>query len=237
MRVDSAAPLAGGEPAGAPFLASMGIYVFTPEALRDLLTSYPEQHDFGREIIPHALSQYKVAVHAFRGYWEDIGTIAAFYRANLALAVKGEYSLYDPDFPLYTRPRYLSPTCVRDATINDSLIAEGSLIGRATIRNSVVGIRSRIADGVELDGALVMGNDNYETSSDRAACRARGFRHSVSVPDRSCGRRSSTSRCGSAAGSKSSTPRASRKDGENYYIRDGIVIIPRDAMVPDGTVI
>ena len=238
MRLDPAAPLAGGEPSGAPFLASMGIYVFTPRVLTDLLTRYPAQHDFGRELIPQALSEYRVAVHAFRGYWEDIGTMSAFYRANLALAVEGEYSLYDPDFPLYTHPRYLSPTCVGEAEIRGSLIAEGSLIGRARIRRSVVGVRSRIADGVELDGALVMGNDDYETPADRAACRERG------VPPLGIGAGTVVRR---AIVDKQvrigrqvqiiNAQAADHFDGEDYHIRDGIVIIPKGATVPDDTVI
>ncbi len=238
MEIDPAAPLAGGEPAGAPFLASMGIYVFSPDVLQHLLTKYPEQHDFGREIIPRALEEYKVAVHLFRGYWEDIGTMAAFYRANIALAKRGEYSLYHPEQPLYTRPRYLSPTCIGDATVVDSLIAEGSLVGNATITDSVIGIRSRVADGAVLDGALVMGHDYYETPADRARCRERGepplgigsgsvVRTAIVDKQVRIGR---DVRIVNSAG-------VEEADGDNYSIRDGIVIIPRDATVPDGTVI
>ena len=238
MRVDPAAPLAGGEAIGAPFLASMGIYVFSPKVLSDLLTGYPEQHDFGREIIPQALSEYRVAVHTFRGYWEDIGTMSAFYRANLALAVKGEYSLYDPDFPLYTHPRYLSPTSINNAEIKESLIAEGSLIGRAQITRSVVGIRSRLADGVQLDGALVMGNDEYETAADRAAARERG------VPPLGIGADSVVRkaiidkqvRIGRGV-QITNVQNADTLDGPNFFIREGIVIVPRQAVISDGTVI
>ncbi len=238
MRIDPAAPLPGGSAAGTEFLASMGIYVFNPEVLRDLLTRYPEQHDFGREIIPQALAEYRVAVHLFRGYWEDIGTMAAFYRANLALAVKGEYSLYDPEFPLYTRPRYLSPTCVGDASIRESLIAEGSLIGRAKINNSVVGIRSRVSDGVELDGTLVMGHDHYETPTDRAHCRQQG------IPPLGIGagtviRKAIVDKQVRIGQNVEIVNRAGveEADGDNYFVRDGIVIIPRDAVIADGTVI
>jgi glucose-1-phosphate adenylyltransferase len=238
MRVDPAAALAGGEPIGAPFLASMGIYVFTPQVLTDLLIRYPEQHDFGRELIPQALSEYRVAVHAFRGYWEDIGTMAAFYRANLALAVEREFALYDPDFPLYTHPRYLSPTRIGDATVAESLIAEGSLIGKATIRRSVVGIRSRVDDGVELDGAFVMGNVHYETEADRAAARQRG------VPPLGIGAGSvvrkaiidKQARIGERVEIVNAKG-ADTLDGPNYYVRDGIVIVPREAIIQDGTVI
>ena len=238
MRVDPATPLEGGVPVGAPFLASMGIYVFSPEVLSDLLTRYPEQHDFGRELIPQALSEYRVAVHAFRGYWEDIGTMAAFYRANLALAIEREYSLYDPEFPLYTHPRYLSPTRIGDAAIEESLIAEGSMIGSAKIRRSVVGIRSRLGDGADLDGALIMGNDHYETAEERAAARERG------VPPLGIGAGSVVSK---AIVDKqvrigrnvqiTNVEGAETLDGPNYYVRDGIVIVPREAVVPDGTVI
>ena len=238
MRVDPATPLESGNPIGAPFLASMGIYVFSPDVLTDLLTRFPEQHDFGRELIPQALSEYSVAVHAFRGYWEDIGTIRAFYRANLALAVDGEYSLYDPDFPLYTHPRYLSPTCIEGATVEQSLIAEGSIIGTAKIRRSVVGIRSRLWDGVELDGALVMGNDHYETAKERAAARERGV-PPLGIGAGSVVRRAIVDkqvRIGEKVEIVNATG-ADTFDGPNYYVRDGIVIVPREAIIPDGTVI
>jgi glucose-1-phosphate adenylyltransferase len=236
MRIDPNTPLAGGEAAGAPFLASMGIYIFSPRVLQELLSAHPEHNDFGREVIPAALANHRIAAHIFRGYWEDIGTMSAFYRANLSLAVKGEYSLYDPDFPLYTRPRYLSPTNIGDAHIETSLIAEGSLIGQARVSRSVVGIRSRIADGVELDGALVMGNDDYESPSERAACRAAG------IPPLGIGTGTVVHkaiidkqvRIGRGVRIINSAGHT-ELDGDGYYIRDGIVVIPRDALIPDGT--
>jgi glucose-1-phosphate adenylyltransferase len=238
MRVDPSAPVAGGPAPGAPFLASMGIYVFAPRVLTELLERYPDQNDFGRDLIPRALSDYKVAVHFFQGYWEDIGTIKSFYRANLALAQEGQYSLYDPDFPLYTRPRYLSPTRMEATRVEHSLLAEGSLIGKALIRGSVVGIRSRIGDGVELDGALVMGNDRYETETEREMCLQRGIpplgigantiiRRAILDKDVRIGRnvRIVNEAC------------VTEHDGPQHYIRDGIVILPKQAVIPDGTVI
>jgi glucose-1-phosphate adenylyltransferase len=179
-----------------------------------------------------------VAVHFFRGYWEDIGTIKAFYRANIALAQEGQYSLYDPDFPLYTRPRYLSPTHLEHAQVRRSLMAEGSLVGKAHIRGSVVGIRSRIEDGVELDGALVMGNDHYETETERAASLARG------IPPLGIG--AGTVVRGAILDKDVRVGRdvqivnergLTEHDGSNFYVRDGIVIIPKQAVVPDGSVI
>jgi glucose-1-phosphate adenylyltransferase len=238
MRVDPGGTVVGGTTPGAPFLASMGIYVFSPHVLQELLERYPDQNDFGRDLIPRALADYKVAVHFFHGYWEDIGTIKAFYRANLALAHEGQYSLYDPDFPLYTRPRYLSPTRLDQVQVERSLLAEGSLIGKARIRGSVVGIRSRIDDGVELDGALVMGNDRYETETDREKSLARGVpplgigensvvRHAILDKNVRIGR-----------GVQIVNERGlAMHDGDCFYIRDGIVIVPKQAVVPDGTVI
>ncbi|MHC5212357.1 MAG: glucose-1-phosphate adenylyltransferase [Planctomycetota bacterium] len=238
MRVDPEAGVAGGQAPGAPFLASMGIYVFSPKVLAELLERYPDHNDFGRDLIPRAMDHYKVAVHFFRGYWEDIGTIKAFYRANIALAQEGQYSLYDPDFPLYTRPRYLSPTHLEHAQVRRSLMAEGSLVGKAHIRGSVVGIRSRIEDGVELDGALVMGNDHYETETERAASLARG------IPPLGIG--AGTVVRGAILDKDVRVGRdvqivnergLTEHDGSNFYVRDGIVIIPKQAVVPDGSVI
>jgi len=238
MRVDPDAPVGGGPAPGAPFLASMGIYVFTPHVLEELLAAHPEQHDFGKELIPEALRTYRVVSHFFHGYWEDIGTIAAFYRANIALARERQFTLYDPDFPLYTRPRYLSPTRIEHAEVVESLVAEGSLIGRAKIHGSVVGIRSRIDDGVELDGAMVMGSDRYETDTERAASFARGLpplgigentlvRRAILDKDVRIGR---NVRIVNQHG-------VQHHDGVNHYIRDGIVIIPKAGVVPDDSVI
>ena len=236
MRIDPQAPLAGGRPAGAPFLASMGIYVFEPELLESLLRDHPDHHDFGREIIPDALASHRVAVHLFRGYWEDIGTISAFFRANLALATEGEYSLYDPDYPLYTRPRYLSPSRLDAVEIERSLVAEGSLVGQARIRSSVIGIRSRIGNDVELDEVLVMGNEDYETDAERAEARARGL-PPLGIGDGTVIRRAIVdkgARIGRDVRILNESGRTEH-DGGHYYVRDGIVIVPRLAVIADGT--
>lgn len=224
--------------AEAPFLASMGIYVFSAPVLAELLAAHPEDHDFGKEIIPRALGKYRVAAHDFHGYWEDIGTIQAFYRANLALAEKGQFTLYDPDFPLYTRPRYLSPSRLNDTKVEESLVAEGSVIGQARIRGSVVGIRSMIHDGVELDGALVMGNDFYETETERAANLARGI-PPLGIGPNTVVRRAIIDKNARIGADVQIVNERGRDEavGTNYYIRDGIVIIPKDGVVPDGSVI
>jgi len=238
MRVDPDLPVAAGQAPGAPFLASMGIYVFSPKVLQELLSAHPGQHDFGKELIPEALRTYRVAAHFFQGYWEDIGTIAAFYRANIALARERQFALYDPDFPLYTRPRYLSPSHVSHADVIDSLVAEGSTIGRARIHGSVVGIRSRIEDGVELDGALVMGNDRYETETDREASLARG-QPPLGIGANSIVRRAILDkdvRIGRNVRILNERGLVDH-DGAGYYVRDGIVIIPKAGIVPDDSVI
>lgn len=238
MRVDPQKAVAGGRAPGAPFLASMGIYIFSPWVLEELLAAHPEANDFGKEIIPAALDKYRVAVHYFQGYWEDIGTIDAFYRANIALAKPGQFSLYDPDFPLYTRPRYLSPTRFNEADVKESLIAEGSVIGKAVIHNSVVGIRSIIQNGVEMDGVLMMGNDYYETETERAASLARGI-PPLGIGERTVIRRAildKNSRVGSDVQIVNEKG-VQDYDGTNYYIRDGVVIIPKEEMIPDGTII
>ncbi len=238
MRVVPDKPIIAGEAPGAPYLASMGIYVFSPHVLAEILHAFPHANDFGREIIPEALRRYRVAAHVFHGYWEDIGTIAAFYRANLALANEGQFALYDPDFPLYSRPRYLSPTRLQDAEVHESLVAEGSIIGRARIRGSVVGIRSRIADGVELDGALVMGSDRYETETDRAASLARGI-PPLGIGEGSVVRRAILDKdVRIGCNVQIVNERGLRDhDGPNFYVRDGIVIIPKAGIVPDNSVI
>ncbi|MCB9898170.1 MAG: glucose-1-phosphate adenylyltransferase [Planctomycetes bacterium] len=222
----------------APFLASMGIYIFSPIVLRELLADNPQSHDFGREILPTALARYRVAVHPFHGYWEDIGTIEAFHRANIALAARGQFALYDPDFPLYTHPRYLSPTRLNDAHVEESLVAEGSVLGRMHARRSVIGIRSMVHDGVELDQALIMGNDWYETETERAASLARGIPR-LGIDENTIIRNAIVDKNARIGRDVQIVNERARDEavGSNYYIRDGIVIIPKDAVIPDGTVI
>ncbi len=238
MRVDPSAPVAGSGPPGAPFLASMGIYIFSPEVLVESLNAQPDAHDFGKEIIPAGLDTYRVGAHFFQGYWEDIGTISAFYRANIALTRAGQFALYDPEFPLYTRPRYLSATRLNHAQVTESLVAEGSIIGKATIKDSVIGIRSIINNGVELDGALVMGNDDYQTETERVADEQRGI-PPLGIGENTVIRRAildKDARIGRNVAIVNERG-LDEEDGTFHYIRDGIVIIPKGATVPDDTVI
>lgn len=239
MRVDPETPLFGGERSGAPYLASMGIYVFKPQVLLDLLAENPSAHDFGKEILPTALrsGRRKLAAHLFRGYWEDIGTIQSFYRANLALASEGQYPLYDPDAPLYTRPRFLSPSMLTLTRAESTMIAEGGIIGRASIKNSIIGIRSRIGHEVSLDGVLMMGNDRYETARMSAAATQR------SAPAQGVGAGTVIRRAildkNVRIGREVQLINAAGHvdwDGEDLYVRDGIIVVPRDATIPDGTV-
>ncbi len=241
MRVDPEQPRFGGVAPGAPFLASMGIYVFSPYVLQELLDANPDANDFGKEILPRALDpadRYRVSAYPFQGYWEDIGTIGSFYRANLAMARPGQFTLYDPAFPLYTRPRYLSPTRLNQAEVSHSLVAEGSVIGNVTIHNSVVGIRSIIHNGARLEGALLMGNDVYETETERAASKARGV-PPIGIGEGTLIKRAivdKNTRVGAGVRIANEGD-VQHADGEGYYIRDGIVIVPKGAVVPDGTVV
>ena len=160
-----------------PYLASMGIYVFSRKALFDLLNDHPTYKDFGKEVIPEALSKgMSLKSYVFDDYWEDIGTIGAFYEANLALTQqpKPPFSFYDEDFPIYTRPRYLPPSKVGDSQIVDSIIGEGSIIKSCSVNHCVLGIRSRIENNVVVQDSLVMGSDFYESTQEREELRCNG---------------------------------------------------------------
>src|SRR5207253_4573798 len=133
------------------FLASMGIYVFKYERLEALLKEDPTWIDFGKHVIPAAINSVHVQAHMFDSYWEDIGTISAFYRANLDLTSKiPKFNLFDAEAPVFTRARYLPPSKIEESQIQDSIISDGCIISGAAITNSVVGLRSRIAKGVRV---------------------------------------------------------------------------------------
>ena len=232
---DLVSPLPG---KGDSYLASMGIYLFGRRALVEALSN--EQHnDFGRHVIPAMLSRLRVQSYAFDGYWEDVGTIQSFYDANIALtAEKPPFSFYDARFPIYTHPRLLGPTIVKACRVNHSLIADGCFIEGADIESSVIGIRSRIGKGVKIKKSLVLGADTYETPEEMAAGLKAGeppigigentlIDGAIIDKDARIGR---NVRIVNEA-------RVHERDAANHFIREGLVIIPKGAVLPDNTVI
>ena len=223
------------DPAAGPYyLANMGIYVFGLPCLEKLLDN--KLQDFGGEVLPQALESVNVRAHLFLGYWEDIGTIATFHRANLDLARdRPQFDFYSEARPIYTRARLLPACLVREATIRQSLISEGCQIGSATIENSLIGIRSRIGHGCTIRNTFVMGADHFETDVDRHAARDKG------LPDLGIGDGTIIENAIIDKGARvgrdvriRNTDGVVTHDGEYVYIRDGIVIVPRRGVVPDG---
>ncbi|HXG94763.1 MAG TPA: glucose-1-phosphate adenylyltransferase [Blastocatellia bacterium] len=223
-----------------PFLASMGIYVFHKEVLRRLLQEeMPNAVDFGKEIIPQALSRYNVQAHLFDGYWEDIGTIGSFYRANMEMTLPlPPFNFFDAEAPMYTRPRYLPGSKLLDCQIQSSIITEGCIINGATVKDSIIGIRSRIEHGSRLEGVLMMGADLYQTIDEMQADIERGYPR-VGVGANTFIRRAiidKNARIGSGVRIVNEQG-IQEHEGDGYFIRDGIVIIPKNGVIADGTVI
>jgi len=224
-----------------PYLASMGIYVFKYDELERLLAEDHQWVDFGREIIPAAIGTGHVEAFLFDGYWEDIGTIGSFYRANLDLTAKiPKFNLFDAEAPVYTRARYLPPSKLEDSEIDDSMVSDGCIINGAKINNSVVGLRSRISKGVQIDSSYIMGADYYQTFEDMRTDLVSGIprvgigegsviKHAIVDKNARVG---TNTRLLNEAG----LTEANGEDG-SYYIRDGIIIIPKNAVIKDGTVI
>ena len=223
-----------------PFLASMGIYVFKSEALRRLLfDEMANSVDFGREILPAALPNYNIQAHLFDGYWEDIGTIGAFYRANMEMTLPlPPFNFFDTESPIYTRPRYLPGSKLLDCRIQSSIITEGCIINGATITDSIIGIRSRIEHGSRFEGVLMMGADSYQTIDEMQEDKTRNFPR-VGVGSNCFIRRAiidKNARIGSGVQILNEAG-LQEHDGDGFFIRDGIVIVPKNGIIADGTVI
>jgi glucose-1-phosphate adenylyltransferase len=218
----------------------MGIYVFRKELMRRLLLEeIPDAVDFGKHIIPEALSRYNVQAHLFDGYWEDIGTIGAFYRANLEMTLPlPPFNVFDAEAPMYTRPRYLPGSKLLDCRIQSSIITEGCIINGATITDSIIGIRSRIEHGSKLEGVLMMGADSYQKIDEMQADIDRGFPR-IGVGSNCFIRRAiidKNARIGAGVQIINES-RRQEYEGDGYVIRDGITIIPKNGIIPDGTII
>lgn len=226
----------GVEPKGRTCLASMGIYLFNRQTLLDLLVKTDYQ-DFGREVFPAAIRARKVQVHLFDGYWEDIGTIRAFYETNLMLTEpKPAFSIDDAEAPIYTHPRFLPPTRVDGATIIGSLVADGCRIEHGTvIDQSLIGLRCVIGPDVTIRRTYMMGNDYYPWDPQAVSNNGNGPALGIgertfiegAIVDKNC-------RIGSDVTIK--LPPGFPVDGEHgpVLVRDGVICVPRDAVIPDG---
>lgn len=240
MRVDTSAfGLTGDEAANRPFLASMGIYVFNYDKLVELLKTDDSWVDFGREIIPAAINKYNVQAHLFNDYWEDIGTIRAFYEANLDLASPlPKFNFFDTESPIYTRSRYLPPSKLHNCDIDNSMVCEGCILSGVRVRNSIIGLRSRIDSGVSIEDSIVMGSDFLE-SFEEVRQNAAASRPHIGIGQNSVIRRAildKNVRIGSNVKLLNlSGIQNADGDGRSYYIREGIIIVPKNAIIPDGT--
>lgn len=225
-----------------PYIASMGIYVFDKRVLHELLNQAPQQTDFGREILPASARDYNVQAYLFKDYWEDIGTIEAFYNANLALTYQPDppFSFYDEKAPIYTRSRYLPPTKLLDSHVIESMVGEGCILKECTVKRSVIGIRSRIETGCVIDNALLMGSDYYESPSERMKNLESG-KVPLGVGANTTILRAivdKNARIGRNVRivNKDRVDEASRED-LGFVIRSGIVVVIKNATIPDGMVI
>lgn len=225
-----------------PYIASMGIYVFRKEVLLRLLKESPEKTDFGKEIIPSSAQDLNVQAYLFKGYWEDIGTIEAFYHANLALTQQPRppFSFYEEKSPIYTRPRYLPPTKMLDCQVRESIISEGCMLKNCSITHSILGVRSRVESGVVIEDAMIMGADYYDSFSERVG-DASASKTPLGIGKDTIIRRAiidKNARIGSNVQivNKDRVEEAEREQ-LGFYIRSGIVVILKNATISDGTVI
>jgi len=222
------------------YLASMGIYIFSRQMLFDLLQSeYKEGTDFGKEIIPQSIKKFKVASYQYDGYWTDIGNIYSFFEANLSLTADiPDFNLFDNSRAIYTRARMLPPAKISGTTLEKTLIAEGCIINASRVENSVVGIRSRIGHGTTVVSSYVMGNDYYETLEDIESTKRSGIpllgigsRCYIknAIIDKNC-------RIGDDARINGGT-HLENTDHSLYTIKDGVVVLKKGAVIPNGFVI
>jgi glucose-1-phosphate adenylyltransferase len=222
------------------YLASMGIYIFNKAVLNNLLKDHhPNATDFGKEIIPNAIENYKVASYQYEGYWTDIGNIASFFEANLALTAEiPEFNLFDNSNVVYTRPRMLPPAKISGTTLEKTLIAEGSIINASRLEHCVVGIRARIGYGTTAVSSYIMGNDYYETIEVMQENVSKGIPKigigercyiKDAIIDKNC-------RIGDDVrinGGK----HLENTDHPLYSVKDGIVVVKKGAILPNGFVI
>ncbi len=225
---------------GRIYLASMGIYIFSRRVLFDLLQDVrKDATDFGKEIIPYSIERYKVLSYQYDGYWTDIGNIYSFFEANLALTQEiPPFNLFDNDNAVYTRPRMLPPAKISGTTLEKTIIAEGCIINASRVEHSVIGIRTRIGTGTTIVSSYIMGTDFYETLDDMNNAIRKGI-PKLGIGDRCYIRNAiidKNCRIGNDVriNGGNHLPNA---DHSLYAVKDGIIVVKKGAILPDGFVI
>ncbi len=224
-----------GQTAEKPFVASMGVYVFSRDVLLDMLAANAAK-DFGREVIPAALDRYNVTAYLFRGFWADVGTVASFYDANIMLTQTGApFKFYVANRPIYTHPRFLPGSRLADCAIREAIVAEGCYLDQCSIEHSIVGIRTHVGRGATIRRSVLLGADYFE-DPDRVSRDGRprlGIGCDV-VLDRVIvdknARIGDRARLVNERGIEDG-------DGNGYYIRNGIIVVPKDGTIAPGTVV
>ena len=222
---------------GDSYLASMGIYVFNRNLVTELLDN--PLSDFGKHIIPHAIKSHRVYSHIFQGYWEDIGTIRSFFEANLDLVSElPRFNFFDMEAPVFSRPRFLPGSKINGALIDHALVTDGCIINHARISTTIVGLRTIVGEGTELYRTIVLGGDYYESEESVTKHESQGLprigigahchiENAIIDKNARIGNHVTISPAG----------KPENVDHELYFIRDGIVIIPKNGIIPNGTVI
>ena len=227
----------GLEAGGDHYLASMGIYIFKRATLTELLDN--EMTDFGKHIIPRAIETHRVFSHVYQGYWEDIGTIRSFFEANLDMvSTVPKFDFFQMETPIYTRPRFMPASKINGAAIDQAVISDGCIIDRSRISQSLIGVRCLISPGCRVHRSVLMGSDFYETNASKAESDEKGIPR-IGVGENTRIEQAIIDKNARIGANCVITPddKPEHFDGENYYIREGIVIIPKNAVIQDDTVI
>jgi len=216
-----------------PFMASMGIYVFSRPVMLELLEREPG-HDFGRELIPAALDRYRVKPYLYRGYWADVGTIESFYQASVMLGrPAAPFRFWDPKYPIYTHLRQLPGSRLTDCVVRNSVVVDGCFLDRCQIDEAVVGLRSHIRSGTTITRSVLLGADFYEDADPPEGLPKLGIGHDV-VLDRVIVDKNARIGDGARLVNERGVEHA---DGDGYYIRGGIIVVPKGGVIPSGTVV
>jgi glucose-1-phosphate adenylyltransferase len=217
-----------------PFIASMGIYLFTRNVLLELLQT--QGNDFGRQLIPASLSRYRVSAYLFDGYWADVGTVDSYYDANVQLTQPdAPFSFYDPSCPIYTHQRFLPPSRMLNCEIHNALVSDGSFLDAASVTDSVVGIRTMVRKGTKIRRSVLLGADYYEHETNGASGGSvplgigAGVELDRVIVDKNA-RIGDGARLINARG-------VQEADGNGYYIRNGTIIVAKDATIPHGFIV